>query len=42
MQATSHGVVTTIMNLTNADLLPLTTSQTAAITERTENGSKNN
>ena len=39
---TSHGIGTTIMNLTKAELLPLTTSQTAAITERTQNGSKNN
>ena len=37
---TSHGIVTTLTNLTEAELLPLTTSQVPAITERTQNRSK--
>ena len=39
---TSHGIVTTLTNLTKAELLPLTTSQVPAVTERTQNWSKNN
>ena len=37
---TSHSIVTTLTNLTKAELLPLTTSQVPAITERTQSGSK--
>ena len=37
---TSYSIVTTITNLTKAELLLLTTSQVQAITERTQNGSK--
>ena len=37
---TSHSIVTTPTNLTRAELLPLTTSQTTAITEGIQNGSK--
>ena len=37
---TSHGIVTTLTNLTKVELLPLTTSKVPAITERTQNGSK--
>ena len=36
---TSHGIVTTLTNLTRAELLPLTTLQTPTITEGTKNGS---
>ena len=39
---TSHGIVMTITNLTKAELLPLTTLQTTAITKRTQNGSETN
>ena len=39
---TLHGIVTMIMNLIKAELLPLTTLQISAITEKTQDGSKNN
>ena len=37
---TSQSIVMILTNLTKAELLPLTTSQVPAITERTQNGSK--
>ena len=37
---TSHGIITTLTNLTKTELLHLTTSQVPAITKRTQNGSK--